>query len=321
MTIRLFVRRLAPAALATLALALGAGCEGAPESAPAAPPPPAASPAQSAPLSPQPVSGSPPAAPPPVAAAPTGASAPQGGRPWMEAELARLTASRPDLVRALRDLQPGRTRGGLFRFVDERTAEPGAAAVLLDRLLARRDPPGVRRALAELLPEIGCPCGDVLIEALDVEPEPLVREAIVQIFEYAPMDVAERGLRKALSDADPTVRVAAAFVIPLRQGAAPGRPALAAPLRSALLAALDDPEPSVQDEAARAAGILRLAEAAPRLEGRLSSPRAGGRLHALRALHRIDPGRARSAPALARLKADPDARVARLAASIDAGAP
>lgn len=232
-------------------------------------------------------------------------------RPWVEAEVERLRAQRPDYYDAVMTMPARTTRAGFPRFTGPQVRDPEAAPILLHRLLSKGEPSEIRAAIVEALPRTSGDYSAAAAELLTLETDPRVRELLVGIMHRAQAPYALQGLERGLSDANPAVRAEAAR--------AAGRRTESLELAPKLIAALTDTESKVQIEAARALGNLQAESAKEALVGRLSSDSAQVRRHALRALSRIDAGFARALPQLETLRADADPKVARVAETIASG--
>lgn len=206
-------------------------------------------------------------------------------------------------------LSPQMTRAGWVRFTDPMIHEPGATAILLERLTSGSDAPDVRAAVAEAIGRTGGEYAVEVSQLLASEADPRVREMLVgTLGRQVKTSDALVGLGTALQDSSPVVRAAAARTLAERSDGAQ--------LGDALIGLLADAEPSVRGDAARSLGILQVAAATEPLSGLLADGDADVRLDALRAIHRLDPTFARSLPVLAQLERDDDQRVQRLATKI-----
>lgn len=244
------------------------------------------------------------AAPAAVAAAP--APAIRDWRPWVEAEVDRLRAERPEYFDQVMALPVRSTRAGFPRMTGPLVREPDAAPILLHRLLTKAEPSDVRAAIVDALPRTTGDFSAAAAELITLETDPRVRELLCATLQRAEPPYAIEGLARGLQDSSPAVRAEA-----LRSLGA--RPDDGAQLSSELIAALSDPDVVVQQEAARALGNLQVEAAADALIGRLSSSDPEVRRHSLRALSRVAPERIRGLPQLETLRSDPDPKVARLA--------
>jgi len=228
-----------------------------------------------------------------------------GWQDWLTGEVARAERERPAQVAELRAATPVATRAGHPRFTTAALEQPGAAALLLDRLSRGTDPAPVRAALAEALPRAGGAYAAALVGLMAKESDPEVRVAMVSALRRAAPEPALAGLRAGLEDVDPRVRAAAAEVAARR----PDGSTLADPL----IARLADDSAEVVLAATRSLGALAVDAAFPALQGRLKDMSPGTaelRLHSLRALVRIDAARAAGLPELKALRDDPDPKVA-----------
>ncbi len=227
---------------------------------------------------------------------------------WEAALTSAVTAAEqahPDVVATLRALAPVPTRAGHPRFVGDVLDHSVATAVLLDRLLKTSDPPAVRMAIADILPQTSGAYATALVGLMAREGDALVRSAIVTALRRGASTPALAGLKAGLADADPRVREAAAAVVARRSDGHT--------LADLVIARLADTDATVQATAAQSLGAMAIAAAFTPLQRLLTATDAQVRLHALRALGRIDSSRTAKLPQLASLREDPDARVRRVA--------
>ncbi|MCX4241009.1 HEAT repeat domain-containing protein [Paraliomyxa miuraensis] len=226
-------------------------------------------------------------------------------RPWMEAQVDRLRREQPDTFDAVMALEARPTRAGLLRLTGPAVRNPDAAPILLYRLLSKGESTAVRAAIVEALPRTGGDFSAAAAELMALETAPEVREVLCAALQRAQAPHALEGL--ALGVADTAARVRAQALRSL--GARPD----GAQLSEAIIAALTDADPVVQQEAARASGNLALESATDALRAQLGASSPAVRLHALRALSRIDPAGTKALPELTTLRSDADPKVARLA--------
>jgi HEAT repeat protein len=222
------------------------------------------------------------------------------------AEIDEGSADDQQVRDTLRSLQPRPTRAGHLRFTGPLVHDPRAAGIFIDRLSRNDEPATVRAALAEALPRTGGDFAEAAAALVRTDPDPTVRATLVEVMQRADAKHAMVAIRHGLADPDPMVRAAAARVAGMHDHGAL--------LGEELVASLSDPDVTTRAWAARSVGVLRIEGAENVLVDALDHANADLRLHALRAIHRIDPERAATLPELPSLKADPDARVARLAA-------
>jgi HEAT repeat protein len=149
-----------------------------------------------------------------------------------------------------------------------------------------------------------------LAAMLGEESDPTLRQAVTWTLRHAGAEAGLAGLRVALQDPAANVRAEAARSLGWRSDGAE--------LQVELRQALFDAEANVRAMAARSLGWRGVTLAAGEISGLVADADADVRLHALRALRRLDLPRARALPALGRLLADPDPRVARVARSVTA---
>jgi hypothetical protein len=225
---------------------------------------------------------------------------------WVAAEVERIRAEDPELYNGVRTIEPRVTRARTLRFSDANLlARPEAGPLLLDRLVNGNEPDEVRAALVEAIGGSGAPFGPAIVDLFERERDVQVRRIMASVLRYADKASAHRGLRLALADADPGVRLDAAYAI--------GRRNDGAELSDALLVAAEDADAAVKQAAVQQLGALRVEGAKDTLVGLLSNADAEVRYMSLRALERIDSRYAASLPQARALRSDPDARVAKLA--------
>lgn len=229
-------------------------------------------------------------------------------RASVDEAVANLRADDSPLADKLYGLQPRTTRAGTLRLTGPLVRRPIAAAVFLDRLASGVESATARAALVEALPRTTGPFGAALIDLMEGEADAHVRSVMVASLRTADAPSALEGLSRGLQDADPRVRATAAKTVARRRDGEE--------LASALLEAAADGSASVEVEAMRSLGALRIDEARDVLETSLASADADHRLAAVRALSRIDPSGAASLPAIQALTGDADPRVARAATSV-----
>lgn len=231
----------------------------------------------------------------------------KGWREALAADAAAAAAADPALAAVIAQVEPVRTRTGVPRLIDARLDTPLATPLLLERALDERDP-GLRRALVEAGARAdgdwSAPVAGLLLEDAD----PAVRALAAELLDDADPSAAAASLPHGASDADPAVRAAAMRAIG-------GRPDGAA-YAEALATGLVDPDAEVRQYAARSAGWLDLGQLYGQVAPLLSDTDADVRLSALHAAARLAPSRVVAEPALGRLLADPDPRVARAAAAL-----
>ena len=207
---------------------------------------------------------------------------------------------------------PIRTRDGRLRIVSQALEQdPGAAAELLRRLDAGGSSE-LRMALVDALPRTRGPWQDQALARMAAEPDAAVRKMWVATMTRAESDVAVRGMALGLGDDDPSVRAEAALVAGSLQAAALREGGFEMLLRDRL----EDSAAEVRAGAARSLGILGFADMFDDVSALLADSDANVRLQALRSLGRIDRPAARALPAVAALRDDPDAKVARAAARL-----
>ena len=216
--------------------------------------------------------------------------------------VADLQSRQPALYKQLATLRPNHRVGDELAFNQPVLADPRAAAVLLQRLLAGNDPVDVRLAVVDALPNTGGDWqeGAAALVALDASPR--VRKKLVETLRYVapPHNIA--GLRLALADENLEVRVAAARTTGFtRDGTT---------LFTELVSATFDEDWDMRAAAVQALGQLtgprgaRNNPARDRLVRMLTDPRPEVRLQVLLALERIDPAGLRQLPDLERLARD-----------------
>ncbi len=242
----------------------------------------------------------------PGAGAPTEVAAAQTTVPtqwqgWVAAQVDTVRDADPERFNALMDLQPAPTRAGMLRFRGDLIRSPDAAAILLHRLTTKSESTEVRAAIVEALPRTGADVGTVVADLMTTETDAVVREMMADTLWRAPSDASVVALKRALADASPGVRAAAA-----RSAA---RHDKGTELSSELVAALGDPDDATRLAAIAAVGALKIDTAKEPLAAMLRDDEADVRLASLRALGRVDAEYAASRPELAALQADTDTRV------------
>ncbi|MBN2800303.1 MAG: HEAT repeat domain-containing protein [Deltaproteobacteria bacterium] len=205
---------------------------------------------------------------------------------------------------------PSPTRAGFPRFASPAMRAPALRPLIVERLRAGGEDEATRAALAELLARSGPELEPALLGLIAEEQGPMVRRMLVSHLRWAEAEVCAQGLPLALGDADPGVRAEAAYVVGHRSDGARFAPSVV-PL-------LSDAEPAVRAGAARALGWIAYAPAFDGLSALLVDPEPEVRLRSLRALERVDAARAAALPQLGALARDPDPRVARAAARLQA---
>ncbi len=220
--------------------------------------------------------------------------------------IADLQASDPALYEKLLTLRPNHRVGAEQFFTQPEIADPRAAPVLLKRLLGGDDPVATRLAVVDALPATGGDWQEGAAALVAIDASPKVRKKLVEVLRYVAPPHNLDGLRLALQDEDPAVRVAAARTTGFtRDGIG---------LYTELVSATFDEDWDMRAAAVQALGQLRVGPARGRLERMLTDERPEVRLQVLIALEHIDPEGVRELPALERLARDRDSRkVARLA--------
>ncbi len=220
-----------------------------------------------------------------------------------DAAVAQLWRDQPDLAADLWAIQPMPTRARFLRFWGGIVDEPGAEAVLLERLMVGDEGAGQRHALVDAISRSGSDYAQAFAELMSDEPDGWVRAAYVASMRKQDTAYAWPVFRLALSDADAYVRAEGARSLAYHpQGEA---------LAAELLGALADTDAQVREAAAWSVGVLRIDGAFETVAALLRDNDAEVRLQALHAVERIDADRAM---ALADpLLDDSDARIARLA--------
>ncbi|MGB1016220.1 MAG: HEAT repeat domain-containing protein [Nannocystaceae bacterium] len=234
--------------------------------------------------------------------------APADWRTWVDSEVVRLQSQAPELYNYVRTMEPVETRAGTLRFSVEEKRDPRMLPLLIDRLTHENNSSAVRQALALALTQTGADYSAAAVDLIGQESDPQVRVVLVQSLRRQAGPQALAGLRAALADTNPEVRLQAVFTA----GSRPDGSTLAAEL----LTALDDRDGSVRLEATRTLGALKVEAAKPVLTNLLASPSPDQRLHALRALDRIDPVYTAKLGKLADLATDADPRVVRAVAKL-----
>ena len=238
-------------------------------------------------------------APADVAAAET--TVPEDWQGWVASQVDTVRDAEPERFNALMDLQPAPTRAGMLRFRGDLIRSTDAAAVLLHRLTTTSESTQVRAAIVEALPRTGADVGAALADLMTTETDDTVREMMADTLWRAPSDASVAALRRALGDASPGVRAAAA-----RSAA---RHDKGTELSAELVAALRDTDDATRLAAIAAVGALKIDTAKEPLAAMLGDDEADVRLASLRALGRVDAEYAASRPELTALQADSDARV------------
>lgn len=256
-----------------------------------------------------------PAAPQKQAAAPSSAAASpllpadltSAWRAWLDASSGDLAEKRPDLARAIGETAPQRGRDGQPRLAAAWLDDPDAGPLLFARLL-ETDDRDLQVALAWALAHgQGIPML-ALADLATAAGEATVRSVVTAELWRHDDKIAVKALAKALGDADPRVRTAAAT--------ASARHPQGEQLAAALAGALADEAPEVRWVAARSLGAVGGAEDAVKLEPALDDAHPKVRRLALRALASLDRDRARALVAAKKLTEDPDPKVARAAENI-----
>jgi HEAT repeat protein len=216
--------------------------------------------------------------------------------------IADLQARDPALYKKLAALRPDRRVGDEQFFSQKLLIDPRAAAVLLQRLLNGHDPVTVRLAVVDALPNTGGDWQEGAAALVAIDASPRVRKKLVEVLRYVAPPHNLAGLRLALADEDPSVRVAAARTTGFtRDGAA---------LFTELVTATLDEDWDMRAAAAQALGQLsaprgaRNNPARDRLVRMLTDEQPEVRLQVLLALERIDPVGLRLLPDLERLARD-----------------
>lgn len=233
---------------------------------------------------------------------------PEDWRGWVATEVDAIRDAQPERFNDLMDLEPLPTRAGTLRLRGDLIRSADAAAVLLHRLTTKSESTQVRAAIVEALPRTGADVGAVVADLMTTETDIAVREMMADTLWRAPSEASVAALRRALADAAPSVRAAAA-----RSAA---RHEKGDALASELVAALADADETTRIEAIRAVGALKLDTAKEPLAAMLGDEAADVRLASLRALGRVDAQYAASRPELTALQADDDARVVTAANAI-----
>lgn len=232
-----------------------------------------------------------------------------GSEDWRvrhDAAVARLWRDQPELSSDLWAVQPQPTRAGFLRFWGGVVDEPGADAMLLERLMTGDEDAQVRHALVDAIARSGTDYADAFVVLMPLEADGWVRAAFVQSLRKTDSTQALPMFRQGLADPVGLVRAEAAR--------SAGWHADGDRLTGELIAALEDSDTEVRAAAARSLGVLRIDAAFGPVSGLLADDDAEVRLQALHAVERIDPDRAR--PIAAPLLSDGDARVARLAVRV-----
>lgn len=232
-------------------------------------------------------------------------------RPWVDAEVQRLRAQRPDYVDAVMAMEPRTTRAGSLRLTGPLLRQPDAAPLLLARLTSGDESTEVRAAIVEALPRTTGDYSAALAELITVETDARVRELIAGAMWRAQAPYALEGLAVAAADADAAVRTEAVRSL--------GRRTDGAERSAVVIAALSDQDESVQTEAARALGNLQVDEAKAALTDRVAHGSTVVQRHALRALSRIDADYARGLPQVTALRSSDDPKLAAVADKIATG--
>jgi hypothetical protein len=245
------------------------------------------------------------------------AEPPRPGLPWPErAALAIAALQRDDPARyeRLRTLRPDARVGDEQLFSQPEVADPRAAAVLLQRLLAGDDPEPVRLALVDALPVTSGDWQEGAAALVAIDASPRVRKKLVEVLRYVAPPHNLVGLRHAFADEDLAVRVAAARTTGFTRDAAE--------LYPELMSASFDEDWDMRAAAAQSLGQLGQRAAWGRLVALLGDAHPEVRLQALLALERIDPAGARGLAALEGLARDARSpKVARAAARLLAERP
>jgi len=234
--------------------------------------------------------------------------APADWRAWVDNEVVRLQSQAPELYNYVRTMDPVETRAGSLRFAVEERRDPRMLPLLIDRLTHENNSSEVRQALALALTQTGADYSAAAVDLIGQESDPSVRVVLVQSLRRQAAPQALAGLKAALVDPDPQVRLQAVYTA----GSRPDGTTLA----TELLTALDDRDGRVRLEATRTLGALKVEAAKPVLVDLLGSPSPDQRLHALRALGRIDPVYIAELGKLADLANDDDPRVVRAVAKL-----
>lgn len=202
----------------------------------------------------------------------------------------------PELAAFVADVQPMvKARNGAPRFIDDGFSEQGMGPLIVERVLHGNDAPDVQVALlGRLLGQDGWQ--RELTAAFDDLP-PRVRAAAVQ-FAARDRDGGCAGIiEQAVSDADPSVRVAALRASASVPGVSVDR----------LLPALTDQDAAVRAQAAWSVGVVGATVHAEQLRPLLTDSSSDVRLKALSAIERL--GAEVPAHQLEILGGDEDSRV------------
>ena len=228
----------------------------------------------------------------------------RGDADWRVAARADAAAAwqaDPELAEALSTLAPRVTRAGSMTYAGPGIDMPGAAAVLLDRLLYGGEPEEVRAALARAV--AGRVAYPEALVAVMQDPSPSVRASVVSSL-VRTSDHAQV-LHLALADDDASVREAALVTVERR-------PDLAS-FSSELLTLALDPVVPVQVRALRTAVRIEAPGAWDLAVSQLSHEASPVRSAALVALHSADATRLANVEAARVLLTDGDASVRRTA--------
>jgi HEAT repeat protein len=227
------------------------------------------------------------------------------------AQVARVDAEAPELAASLRRLAPIPTRAGTVRFAGPLLREPGAAPVLLARLVEGNDSAELRVALADAAARSAGDWQSTVAALAQVESDGAVRRMLVEVLDKAPLALVEEPLAAATHDLDAGVRAAAARAIGgHEQGAALG---------GALVPLVSDSSVEVRVEACRSLGWLGVDAGWDALVVAIADESPEVRLRALRALQRIDASRAAQLSEVRAAVQDADAKVSRAAGQILGG--
>jgi HEAT repeat protein len=189
-----------------------------------------------------------------------------------------VRADKPELAAAIDALEPnGVTRNGRPRFVDPILTEPGAAALVLERVLRSDDDVPTRLGLLGSIPGGGDGWADDLAAAYASLDHPDLRAAAAQLARRDREGHGVRIVEAALGDTDPAVRATAVRV------------AASVTVSPALVrAALEDGAPEVRAAAVWTLGVVGAGGDVVVLRRLLKDADAEVRLQSLRALGRLD---------------------------------
>ena len=192
--------------------------------------------------------------------------------------LALLEQQYPQEYHRLRNLAPLATRAGHLRFVGADIAVAKWAPLYLDRYMNLQESPEVRRALLDLLYRALGTLPDEVVSSYSQEPA-IIRASILEMTDFGVVE-------PSLAQKDPSPLVRGTFM----------RQIAKAPEASTdfVLHALQDSDPMVLADAARAAHQKNCSEAIPFLASLVLSENHTVALRALYALSKLDLEYARS---------------------------